>query len=80
MPLVLSKWGPHGMTSYRVIENHSPAAGEKSPYKYQCILEFKDSGCLKTALSEAGGPVMGDIKNFSNKEPIILDGDVVGKS
>jgi len=80
MPMVLEKFGPHGMTGYRVLKLTGTASGDPAPYSIQATLMFKDEEGYQTALKNEAGPVLGDIPNFSDKNPILITGDVVGGS
>lgn len=79
MPLVLENWNRFGMSGYKVSKFVGTATGASSPYTIQALLHF-DS--LESFRKAAQGPpaqaIMGDIPNFSNKEPVIMVGDVVG--
>ena len=83
MPLVLATWKDFGMTGYSV-EKLEPntASGAESPYSMVATLEFESMEKFKSALGNSGaaGKIMGDIPNFSNREPLIIPGDVVGTS
>ncbi|GAB7358602.1 hypothetical protein MBLNU230_g2662t1 [Neophaeotheca triangularis] len=76
MPLVMSKWGPHGLKSWRVLK-----FGDDQAYCVQASLEWASVEDMQKAVqSEATAEVMGDVKNFSDKEPVFLGGAVVGSS
>lgn len=76
MPLVASKWGPYGLQSWRVVQ-----MGAEVQFCVQASLEWESVECMQKALQ---GPetqeVMGDVKNFADKEPVFLGGQVVGSS
>ena len=76
MPLVQKNWGPEGLRSWKIIK--FPAS---SPYSVQATLEWPD---IQTFQAAAGGEsakvVLGDVKNFSNKSPVIMGGEVVAES
>ncbi|EON63437.1 hypothetical protein W97_02664 [Coniosporium apollinis CBS 100218] len=78
MPFVQEKFGPHGMTGYRVAKLVGTATGDESPHSVCCTLEFGSVEEFQNALKAEAGPVLGDVKNFSNKDPVLLVGDVVG--
>ena len=77
MPLVMDTWGSEGMTGYKVVKMAGTATGDAAPYTVLALLHFQSLQQFQTA---AQGPnaqkVMGDIPNFSNKEPVILIGEV----
>ncbi len=79
MPMVMTKFKSHGMTGWKVTKLNGTASGGASPYSIQCELKFKKADGIPAALKEHGQEVMADIPNFSNKEPVIVLGDVVGK-
>lgn len=75
MPLVTEKWGSFGLKSYYVTDLRS----EKQDYTVQATMIWENlEGFAKAG--EAHGPeVMGDVKNFSNVQPIVIRGAVVDK-
>ncbi|CAK4034733.1 Hypothetical predicted protein [Lecanosticta acicola] len=72
MPLVEKNWAKYGLKSWKVI--YFP---DDAPYSVQATLEW---GSVKdfqeAASSEEAKTVLGDVSNFSNKDPVILTGDV----
>lgn len=76
MPLVYSKWSQYGLKSWRVLQMSSDA-----PYLVAAMLEWGD---LTEFQKAAQGPevqeVMGDVKNFADKEPVLFTGSVEGTS
>ncbi|KAK7509286.1 uncharacterized protein IWZ02DRAFT_465905 [Phyllosticta citriasiana] len=78
MPLVQEHFGLHGLIGYRVQKLVSTATGDASPYSIMCLLEFPDRAAWDNALTQAAGPVMADVPNFSNKAPTFLIGEGVG--
>ncbi|TKA35706.1 hypothetical protein B0A49_07092 [Cryomyces minteri] len=78
MPMVMKHFGPHGMTGYNVTKLTGTPSGDKSEYSVQCILQFEQADQIPKALAAEGATVMGDIPNFSNKQPVIFLGEVVG--
>ncbi|KAF2771118.1 hypothetical protein EJ03DRAFT_45811 [Teratosphaeria nubilosa] len=76
MPLVQSKWGQYGLTGWKVLQFR-----EEDPYIVQATLEFQTTDAFgKAAAGPEVAEVMADIKNFSDKEPVIMPGSVVGTS
>ncbi|CZT16803.1 uncharacterized protein RCC_02637 [Ramularia collo-cygni] len=72
MPLVQKKWAPMGLTSWKVIK-----FSDDAEYCVQATLEFKDIQAFQAAASgEEAKEVLGDVPNFSDKEPVILAGEV----
>ncbi|KAB2580515.1 putative ethyl tert-butyl ether degradation protein [Lasiodiplodia theobromae] len=78
MPLAHKNFGPHGMKGYKVARVVGTASGDPAPYSIQCTLEFDTVEQVKTAVSTSAGPVMADVPNFSNQQPIFLIGEIVG--
>ncbi|KAK7541957.1 uncharacterized protein J3D65DRAFT_612124 [Phyllosticta citribraziliensis] len=78
MPLAQQHFGQHGLIGYRVQKLLSTATGDPAPYSVMCLLEFPDRAAWDNAVTQAAGPVMADVANFSNKEPTFLIGEGVG--
>lgn len=76
MPLVQKKWTEYGLKSWKVLK-----FGDDAPHCVQATLEWESMDSFKTAASsESAKEVMGDIGNFSDKDPILLPGELVGTS
>ncbi|GIZ36586.1 hypothetical protein CKM354_000005600 [Cercospora kikuchii] len=72
MPLAQEKWEKFGMKSWKVLK-----VKEGSPYIVQTILEFGSAEeWAAAAESQEGKDVLGDIKNYTNAEPILLVGEM----
>ena len=81
MPLVMDTWGTHGLKKWEVIKFAAGPDGGKPQFSVQAILSFENADSVKNALaSEETAKVFGDVKNFSNKGPVFLSGDVTGTS
>ena len=78
MPLVGEKFKPFGLKGWRVLKAGSGLSGEKSLYSIIALLEFDSADQFKAAVAAEGGPVFGDVPNFSNKSPVVVIGDSVG--
>ena len=63
-PLVREWWSPMGMASFKVVELSTNA-----PYLVQAIMEWDNLQHFDEATKDM--EVMGDIPNFSNKQPIM---------
>ena len=75
MPLVKELWGPEGLTGYKVTKFADPS----QPYAVQCLLEFKSADEFQAAVKgQNTAKVMGDVPNFSNKQPLIMLGEFQG--
>lgn len=78
MPLVQAKWGSEGLKSWEVTKYIGTAQKTEPPYSVLATLNFESTAKFEAAATGPGGAaVMGDIKNFSNKDPIIIIGDKV---
>lgn len=80
MPLVEAKFKPFGIKSWRVLQAVGTASGGKPRYSIIVNLEFDTADQFKAAVAAEGGPVFGDVPNFSNKEPVVVIADLVGSS
>ena len=78
MPLVAERFGRHGLKGWRVARLTGPQGG-KPPFSIMATLEFDRADQFGAAIAAEGASVMGDVPNFSNKEPVIMIGEVVGK-
>lgn len=66
--LVAEKFGPYGLHDYRVTAlNGKDAQGNNWPYVCQCVLLFESMEKWGEAGKAEGGPIFGDIPNFSKK-------------
>lgn len=80
MPLVSEKWGKYGLTGWKVVQFAAGPDGSK-PYSVAALLTWDSADGIQKALGgEEAGVVLGDVKNFSNKSPQFLLGDIVGSS
>lgn len=76
MPLVQKHWTSLGLKGWKVIK-----FGEDADYLVQATLEWGDLSNFQTAASsESAKEIMGDIENFSDKQPILISGEDVGTS
>ena len=74
MPLVQKTWGPEGLQAWKILKFPADAA-----FSVQATLEFESMDAFqKAAGGESAKVVLGDIPNFSNKQPTILAGEVMG--
>ncbi|KEF53783.1 uncharacterized protein A1O9_10184 [Exophiala aquamarina CBS 119918] len=81
MPLVQEKFGPHGLRRWEITEYGPGGDGAKPAYHVQAMLVFDSQEDLGKALgSEDAKPVFADIPNFTNKQPVLMGGNVVGKT
>ncbi|EXJ87491.1 hypothetical protein A1O3_04451 [Capronia epimyces CBS 606.96] len=78
LPLVHEKWGKYGLTDWKVIQFATGADGSK-PYSVAALLTWDTIESLQKALgTEDAGVIFADVKNFSNKAPVFLLGNIVG--
>jgi len=76
MPLVYKNWSPFGLKSWSVVEFPSDAE-----YCVQASLEWESEAARDKALqSDTVATVMGDVPNFSDKSPLLINGKVTGTS
>ena len=78
MPLVDEKFKPYGLKGWRVLKAGAGLSGDKAQYSIIALLEFDTADQFKAAVAAEGGPVFGDVPNFSNKSPVVVIGDLVG--
>lgn len=78
MPLVSERFTAHGLEGWRVAKFVGTPTGDSAPYSIVATLEFGTADQFKAAVAAEGKDVLGDVPNFSNKDPIIMIGDVVG--
>ena len=75
MPLVQEKWAPEGLLGWKVLQFPADAA-----YSVQATLQFADLETFQKAASgEAAKAIFGDVPNFSNQQPTLLTGKVMGQ-
>ncbi|KAK5111129.1 hypothetical protein LTR62_005328 [Meristemomyces frigidus] len=76
MPLVGKKLGPHGLTSWKVLEFPSEA-----PFCVQATLEWDSQKSFEAAgASPEMKEVLDDVSNFSDNSPTMLPGAIKGTS
>ena len=80
MPLVYDHWHKHGLSDWSVVKFENGPDGTPPQYGVQATLTFDKVESVKAAVEKDGGPVFGDVKNFSNKGPVFLMGEQVGTS
>ena len=80
MPLVGERFASHGLTGWRVTRFIGTPQGGKAVYSVMATLAFDHPDQFKAAIAAEGGVVLGDVPNFSNKEPVIMIGDIVGQT
>lgn len=78
MPLVGEKWGPYGLKGWEVVQFRPGPDGSEPAYSVQASLIWDSPDDVKTAFaSEETKTVLGDVPNFSNRDPILMGGPVM---
>ncbi len=80
LPLVDEKFKPFGIKGWRVLKAVGTPFGGKPAYSVICNLEFDTADQFHAAVAAEGGPVFGDVPNFSNKDPVVVIADLVGSA
>ena len=80
MPMVASEFGDYNFHGYSVLKLGNQPDGNPSPYGIQATLNFASAKDFEAALGAKAEKVLGDIPNFSDKGPILMVGEMVGKS
>ena len=80
MPLVDAKFKPFGLEGWRVLKAVGTPFGGKPAYSIIANLEFATADQFRAAVAAEGGPVFGDVPNFSNKDPVVVIADLVGSA
>ena len=80
MPLVEEKFKPFGIKGWRVLKAVGTPFGGKPLYSVIANLEFDAADQFRAAVAAEGGTVFGDVPNFSNKDPVVVIGDLVGSA
>jgi uncharacterized protein (TIGR02118 family) len=70
VPLVGRLWGPMGLRSTRVLKGTGSLGGAPA-YELICLLDFPSQEAFNQAAGAHADEVMGDIRNFTNVEPIV---------
>jgi len=75
MPLVKKLWGSMGLKSWTVLKF------PEGPYSVQATLYFDSMDSFqKASQDETVKEILGDVKNFSDKDPLLMPANVVGQS
>ena len=78
LPLVEKYWRSAGLLRWEFV-GYKSMGGEKDPeYQIGTFMQWKDEASFKAATEGPGyKEVMDDVKNFSNRQPIFLVGDIL---
>ncbi len=70
LPLVAARWTPHGLVSTRVMQGTGSLGGPPA-FELMALMEFPSREAFLAAAGTPADEIMGDIKNFTNVEPIV---------
>lgn len=75
IPLTVKYWTPHGL-----LDTHVAKATRESEFAYAITMAWKDEAHWNDAKDTVNEmeEIMGDVKNFTNAEPVFVVGKVVG--
>ncbi|WYZ41963.1 hypothetical protein EsH8_V_000858 [Colletotrichum jinshuiense] len=77
MPSVGALWKSAGATTWNVIKYATSPSGKQSKYAFAGIITFDSVEGIYKALALPGtAAFLDDVPNYSNKEPVILIGEV----
>jgi len=74
--LVEELWGHHGLKSVRVLKG-TGSLGGAADFEVITLLEFTSQEAFLGAAGAHADEVMGDIKNFTNVQPLVQFNEVV---
>lgn len=78
MPLVSESWQKYGLKGWRVVQFQPGPDGAKPQFSVQATLIWDSLEDVQKAMgSEETKKVLGDVPNFSNKNPILIGGPVL---
>ncbi|KAH6679905.1 ethyl tert-butyl ether degradation EthD [Plectosphaerella plurivora] len=78
MPLIQSRWGKYGVKSWSVTKFGNGVDGSAPLYAFGSTVNWDNHEQIKTAFAGPEvGEIMGDVPNFSNKQPVFLVGEVL---
>ena len=75
--LLVSRWKPEGMVSCEFDKGVSDPAGDKAPYLAIAHLKCNSAEELQKALAKHGAEIIGDVRNYTNIEPIMQVNEVM---
>ena len=76
VPLVGRLWGPLGLKSTQVLKGTGSLGGAPA-YELICLLDFTSQEAFNQAAGAHADDIMGDIRHFTNVEPVIQFNDAV---
>jgi uncharacterized protein (TIGR02118 family) len=74
--LVQDMWGHHGLKSVRILKG-TGSLGGSADFEIITLLEFTSHEAFLGAVGAHADEVMGDIKNFTNVQPLVQFNEVV---
>ncbi|OLN86556.1 hypothetical protein CCHL11_08522 [Colletotrichum chlorophyti] len=78
MPLIQERWGQYGVKSWSVTKFQNGADGSAPLYAFGSTVSWDNLDQIKSAFAgPEAAEIMGDVSNFSNKQPIFLTGEVL---
>lgn len=78
MPLIQSLWGKYGVKGWSVTKYGNGIDGSAPLYAFGSVVVWESAAGIETAFAGTEvAHIMGDVPNFSNKQPIFLIGEVV---
>lgn len=76
LPLAGRRWADSGLTGGEALLGRSAADGSEPPYFAIGIIHFDSDAALNAALTGEHAPeVMGDIRNFTDVQPVVQIND-----
>jgi uncharacterized protein (TIGR02118 family) len=78
IPLVQSCWGQLGLKDVRVLRGKGGPGSDAAIYATVALLSFEHHDSFQEAVKQHGKEVMGDIRNFTDAEPVMQFFEPVG--
>jgi uncharacterized protein (TIGR02118 family) len=78
IPLVQSRWGQLGLKDVRVLRGKGGPGSDAAIYATVALLSFEHHDSFQEAVKQHGKEVMGDIRNFTDAEPVMQFFEPVG--
>ncbi|MCJ8273904.1 MAG: EthD family reductase [Psychrosphaera sp.] len=80
MPLVAKLYTEYGLKSWQADKGTSMSSKMPIEFVAACYMDFDSMDSLKQAMKNKGGEVMADLKNFTDIEPAVSFGELLGQS
>lgn len=78
LPLVQSRWGDCGLVETKILRGIGVPGGGPAAYHLIALLTFQSEQDFQRAAQQHGREIIGDIKNFTDAEPVIQLNEHVG--